>query len=89
MNDSTTELLDLILTQALERYVEMKPEDVEKAIKKEWPQQIGTLIRVFLHKTRCDKCNMQVRFTLLMKANGHSGYVAPICNCRSRIPFMS
>ena len=50
MPDSTKELLELILTQSIERYVEMKPADAEKAIAQEWPQQIRTLLISFLTK---------------------------------------
>ncbi|MGB9152205.1 MAG: hypothetical protein WCD70_03855 [Alphaproteobacteria bacterium] len=87
MPDSTKELLELILTQSIERYVEMKPADAEKAIAQEWPQQIRTLLRVFLHKTTCDKCQTSVRFMVLMKKDGNGVYVSPVCNCKSRIPF--
>ena len=87
MPDNTAELLELILTQSIERYLEMKPAEVDKAIMREWPQQIRTLLRVFLYKTMCDKCQTQVRFMLVMKSKGGGGYVAPICDCKSRIPF--
>ena len=87
MPDSTTELLELILTQSIERYIEMKPAEAEKAITREWPQQIRTLLRVFLHKTTCDKCQTSVRFMILMKGDGSGSYVSPVCNCKSRIPF--
>ena len=88
MPDNTAELLELILTQSIERYLEMKPAEAEKAIMREWPQQqLRTLIRVFLHKTTCDKCHTQVRFMLLMKKNGSGGYVAPVCDCKSHMPF--
>ncbi len=90
MTDNTKEILELILTQSLERYLEMKPAETEKALLRDWPQQqqMRTLLRVFLSKTACDKCHTQVRFMLLMKSDGTGNYIAPICDCKSRTPFL-
>ena len=82
MYDNTIELLDLILSQAIERYLEMKPAHVEKALIREWPPQMRTLIRHFIDKSTCRKCHTHIRFMLNIEAGKDSGYVVRLCQCK-------
>ena len=48
MRTPTTEVLDLALTQTIERYRDMDPDDVYDAIAAEWPEQMAILLIEFL-----------------------------------------
>jgi hypothetical protein len=52
INEMSTLLLlfDLILTQAIERYEEMKPDEIRRAIRTEWKDQTAVLLRGFFFK---------------------------------------
>ena len=81
MRNPQSEILDLALTQALDRYMEMEVTDVCEVIHKEWPEQIAILLTEFVLKTTCPNCGDITDFVQIERDNGGSTYVAPLCTC--------
>ncbi len=75
------ETLDLILTQAIERYIEMGADEAERAIEIEWHEQVAALLTEFLFKSRCDKCDGEMEFVEMSREDGDSNYIVPMCSC--------
>lgn len=79
MRTQTTELstllllFDLILTQSIERYSEMKPEEAHKAIRVEWKDQAGVLLRELFFGNRRER----PRFRHRARRDGNGTYLEP------------
>jgi hypothetical protein len=81
MKTSISEVLDLAITQAIERYIDMEPDDVCDAIVNEWPEQIAVLLIEFFIKATCSQCSSTNDFIEIERENGGGNYVAAICGC--------
>lgn len=86
MRTPASELIDLALTQAIERYMEMEPDIVYDAIAKEWPDQMAALLAEFLFRATCGHCGGVPDFIEYRRENGFSNYIAPICDCEWEQP---
>ncbi|MDR3560894.1 MAG: hypothetical protein P4N59_05575 [Negativicutes bacterium] len=84
MQTHLTEVFDLALTQAIERYIEMEPQAAHEAITREWPEQIAVLIAEFLFNSFCGDCGGMAHFVEIERENGHSNYFIPLCACERR-----
>jgi len=81
MRDTMSEIMDLALTQAIERYRDMRPGEAYQAIADEWPQQIAILLIEFFFKTTC---GMDVEMPPLMfieRDNSNNPYAVLVCRC--------
>jgi hypothetical protein len=88
MKTFNSETLDLALTQAIEQYIEMEPNEVHEAIHNDWPEQIAVLLVEFFFKTTCgNDCTAIPDFIEIERDNGHSHYVVLQCSCDLRLPF--
>jgi hypothetical protein len=76
-----SEIIDLALTQAIERYMEMRPEAVADAIAAEWPEQIATLLAELMFKSPCASCGGMADLIQFERHNGDSNYIVPLCGC--------
>ena len=47
MKNNDTEILDLALTQAIDKYMEMEPDEIYAAIIKDWHDQMAALLLAF------------------------------------------
>jgi hypothetical protein len=81
MRTPEIEILDLAVTQAIERYVDMEPNEVYDAIADEWPEQIAVLLVEFFFKATCGSCGGTNDFIEVERENGGGNYVAAICGC--------
>lgn len=81
MRNSVSEIIDLALSQALERYMEMTPDAVSDAIAAEWPEQIAALLSEFIFNSHCTTCGGQPDFIEMERESGHCTYVVPLCGC--------
>jgi len=81
MPTAATEILDLALSQAIERYAEMEPNDVYDAITNEWPEQIAVLLVEFFFKATCANCGGTNDFIEIERENGGGNYIAALCGC--------
>ena len=81
MKTPETEMLDLALAQAIERYMAMEPNEAHDAIEDEWPEQIVVLLAEFFFKTACPDCGAGFDFIPIERENGNGAYLTPICAC--------
>jgi hypothetical protein len=81
MRTADSEIFDLALTQAIERYLDMEPNAVYDAIAEEWPEQIAVLLVEFFFKLTCGKCGDPNDFIEIERESGGGNYVAAICGC--------
>jgi hypothetical protein len=81
MKTHETEITDLALSQAIERYMEMEPDKVYEAITREWHEQIAVLLVEFFFKATCGNCGGTNDFIEIERDNGNGNYVAAICGC--------
>jgi hypothetical protein len=81
MRTISTELIDLILTQAIERYSEMTSDEAYEAIASEWPEQTAALLEEFLFKTTCGNFTGMTDLIQIERDNGFGFYFSPICTC--------
>lgn len=77
-----SEIIDLALTQAIERYMEMDENAVYDAITSEWPEQIAALLVEFLFNTGCCHCTGMTDFLQIPREHGGSNYIVPIGGCK-------
>ena len=90
MKTPDSETLDLALTQAIELYSEMEPDEVHVAITNDWPEQIAVLLEEFFFKTTCgNTCMSMPDFIQIERDNGHSHYIVLLCSCDIKLPFGS
>ncbi len=82
MRTPMSEILDLALTQAIERYMEMEPEAVYDAIVDEWPEQMAIILVEFFFKTTCGTCNGMPDFVQIPREHGDTMYIVPLCSCK-------
>jgi hypothetical protein len=88
MKTHNSEMLDLALTQAIEQYIEMEPDEVHFAIANEWPEQIAVLLEEFFFKSTCgDLSKSMPDFIQIERDNGHSHYIVLLCSCDTKLPF--
>jgi len=81
MRTPMSEILDLALTQAIERYMEMEPDIVYDAIAEEWPEQLAALLVEFFFNTGCCDCAGMTDFIHIPREHGDSNYIVPIGGC--------
>ncbi len=82
MRTLETEIIDLTLTQAIERYMEMETfDDAHEAIVEEWPEQIAVLLIEFLDNLHCGQCGKNFELLSLNRDNGDSHYIVFVCTC--------
>lgn len=81
MKSHAAEMIDLALTQAIERYVDMPRNEVWDAILLEWPEQIAVLLVEFLFKPVCGECSEPGDFVSVERDSGHGNYMIPLCSC--------
>jgi RNA polymerase subunit RPABC4/transcription elongation factor Spt4 len=81
MKTHESEIIDLALSQAIERYMEMKPECVHDAITSEWHEQIAVILTEFFFRAACPKCRSTHDFIEMERENGGGNYVVSICGC--------
>jgi hypothetical protein len=81
MKTPVLEMLDLALTQAIERYMEMEEDEVYEAIAAEWPEQIAVLLVEAFFKTTCGNCCGMTEFIQIARIQGDSTYFVPMCGC--------
>jgi hypothetical protein len=84
MRTPMSEILDLTLTQALERYMEMESEAAYDAIVKEWPEQIAVMLVEFFFKSTCGNCAGIPEFIQVPREQGDTNFLVPICSCEWR-----
>ena len=72
---SELEILDLTLTQAIDKYLEMEPDEICTAITTEWPEQIAVILTAFLFNTACVWPVRRPRPVYLQRKNGLSHYI--------------
>lgn len=77
MKSPTTEMIDLALTQALERYMEMDPSDVYEAIVHEWPEQTAALLTDFFYGNRGGTFGVQSGLIEIPRTSGGMTYYVP------------
>ncbi|MEJ0061658.1 MAG: hypothetical protein WDO70_00255 [Alphaproteobacteria bacterium] len=76
-----SEIIDLTLTQAIERYMEMEPEAVHDAIVAEWPEQLAVILVEFFFKTTCGNCDGLPDFIQIPREQSDIYYIVPLCGC--------
>ncbi len=81
MKTPMSETIDLVLTQAIERYVDMSPEEAYNAIVTEWHEQMAAILIEFFFKTTCNNCDGMPDFIELPREQGGTHYVVPLCSC--------
>ena len=81
MRTTMSEIIDLALTQAIERYMEMESDAVSDAIAREWPEQTTTLLAEFFFKSHCANCGGMADLIQIERENGHGNYIVPLCGC--------
>jgi hypothetical protein len=81
MRTSVSELIDLALTQAIERYMEMERGAVSDAIAAEWPEQIAALLSEFIFNAHCANCGAAPDFIEMERDSGDCSYILPLCGC--------
>ena len=84
MKSNMSEIIDLTVTQALERYLEMEPESAYNAIVNEWYEQMAVLLVEFFFKTSCGSCAGVPDFVQIPREHGDSDYIAPRCDCEGK-----
>ncbi len=72
MKSHMSETIDLILTQAIERCVEMAPEQAYNAIVSEWGEQMAAILTEFFFKTTCNNCDGMPDFIQIPREQGDS-----------------
>ena len=82
MRTPMSEIVDLDLTQSIERYLEMEPDEIRDAIVKEWPEQTAVLLEEFLFNTSCGNCGGVPDFIQKEREDSDSSHVAPVCSCK-------
>jgi len=70
-------LFDLVLTQAIERYGEMGPQEIRKAIKAEWKEQTAVLLREFFFKSSHRGRKGLPALCHRIRSDGNGTYIAP------------
>jgi hypothetical protein len=79
MKSLEVEILDLALTQAIERYLEMESLiAAHKAIRDEWPEQIAALLMEFVIRAMTGRRDGIPETIFAKRASGHSTYIALI-----------
>jgi len=87
MRNNVTEVLDLALTQAIERYAEMEPYDIQEAIATEWPEQLAVVLVEYMLKTTCGNCTGIPDFIQIERDTGDGHYyLVPLCSCDLKLP---
>ncbi len=81
MQNPMLEIIDLSLTQAIERYIEMEPDKVYNAIADEWPEQLAAMLTEFFFRTTCSNCDGMPSFIQIPREQGDSNYLVPLCSC--------
>jgi len=81
MRTSMSKIIDLALTQALERYSEMSPEAAYAAIVREWPEQLAILLIEFFFKSTCGNCGGMPDFVQIPREQGDSDCMMLLCRC--------
>ena len=81
MRTNMSELIDLALTQAIERYMEMEPDAVYEAIAHEWPEQMAVILTEFMFRTTCGLHDETTTFIQVPRAQGGSTFLIPLCRC--------
>jgi hypothetical protein len=76
-----SEIVDLALTQAIERYAELERGHVLKLIPQEWPEQIAVLLVDFFFKTTCGNRVGMPELIAMERENGMNNYFIPACSC--------
>ena len=81
MRTPMSEIIDLALTQSIERYMEMESDAVYDAITREWPEQIAAILVEFFFNTGCCDCAGMTDFMQIPREHGTSNYIVPIGGC--------
>lgn len=81
MRTTMSEIIDLELTQAIERYMEMEPKFVFDAIKREWPEQLAALLVEFMFDIICGDGDGMADYVHIVREDGHNCYIVPIGSC--------
>lgn len=84
MKSHAAEMLDLALTQAIERYVDMPQNEIWDVILEEWPEQIAVLLIELLFKPVCRECTSSVNYISIERESGHGNYIIPLCACDTK-----
>jgi|GEM_PF-4430387 len=87
MKTYAVEVIDLALSQSIERYMEMKPDEIYDAIVSEWTEQIAVLLIGFFFKTGCGRCTCLPDIVPVKRDEHDSHFYVAFCNCHLRTPF--
>ena len=89
INETSTLLLlfDLVLTQAIERYGEMQPQEIRKAIKTEWKDQTAVLLREFFFKSGSGGSKGLPELRHRARKDGNGIYLEPRRSHKARHSF--
>ena len=71
-----SEEFDLIITQSIERYLEMPSHEARETIKREWREQIATLLTAFLSMLSRRR-GSPYGFMYKSRSKGDSQYIVP------------
>jgi len=86
MKNHTSQILDLAITQAIEHYRDMEPEEAYNAIIADWPEQIAVLLIEFLFRTWCGACGELVDFIQIERDNDNTTFISAFCDCEIHYP---
>jgi hypothetical protein len=75
------EIIDLVLTQAIERYSEMDADVAEAAIFLEWPEQTAVLLKAFMLGHACYRCGGSPGLFHVQRRDFNNTYIKPLCVC--------
>jgi len=81
MKNDMSKILDLALTQAIDHYRDMEPDEVHEAIAADWPEQIAVLLVEFLFKTCCGSCGHIMDFIHVERDEDDTTFIMGYCDC--------
>ncbi|MDR3423950.1 MAG: hypothetical protein P4M13_02570 [Alphaproteobacteria bacterium] len=75
------EVFDLFLSQTIDRYNDMPPDEAHEAIGSDWHEQMAAVIEAAMFQTPCGNFHEMAELLEIARENGHGIYFVPICSC--------
>ena len=69
------EMFDLSVSQAIDRYIDMKPKEFIHAIFQEWPEQMAIVLIVFMSAIKCPLLEGAFRVVYVERRNKACSYI--------------